>query len=137
MSLLAKTLFVLSSYAPLWALLAVRMDAVDACLLPLAPYLTWLFCALVAVSLASFAFLLTYLKAANPIAVTIKSCSRKDDHILAYVITYFPPLFSLDLSKPHDLWSLVIIYCTVLVVYVRMDAYYVNPLFALAGFRPF
>lgn len=137
MTPLAKVLFLLSSYAPLWALIAVRFDAVEPSRLSVAPYLSWSFVALTLGSLAAFAFLLSRLKAANPVVISIRSYARNDDHILSYVVTYFPPLFSLDLAKPHDLWSLAILYVTVGIVYVRADAFYVNPLFALAGFRSY
>jgi len=139
MTTLAKTLFVFTSYGPLWLLIAVRFGSVEphAKLAAWAPSLAGAFYAASVGSVIVFFALQNIASRTNSISVTIEEYGRKDDHILAYVVTYFPPLFSLNLGAPSDLWSMFILYATVAIVYIRLDAYYVNPFFALAGYRVF
>lgn len=132
-----KFLFVFTAYAPLWLLIGLRFFVVEPTKADhqLSPVLGWSFCMIAIIAAAIFAPMLQILKRANPTRIHVKSYFRKDEHILSYAVTYFPPLFSINLGSYIDLGSIFIIYLTVFAVYVRLDAYYVNPLFAITGYR--
>lgn len=135
MNWLGKLMFLVSSYAPLWLLIGVRFRSLDPSTVPYAPSAEKAFYIISFASVLVFFLLLRSFRRASPVALRVRSYSRKDDHILSYIVTYFPPLFSLNLGQSTDIASLIIIYATAAVVYVRLDAFYVNPLFALFGYR--
>lgn len=139
MTRIAKFLFVFTSYAPLWLLLGLRFRAVDqsqaeySCTAEIGLFLYG--CAVLAVP--GFLMLFRRIRSGNPVRITVKGYTRKDDLILSYAITYFPPLLSFNLGTVNDLLSLIVLYVTVFVVYVQLDAFYINPFFALTGYRVF
>ena len=137
MTIFAKILFIFTSFGPLWLLMALRFGAVDtkAPLASTASTLAWIFYGAAAATLIVFPMLSGIWRGTQSTEIEVEDSARKDDHILAYVVTYFPPLFSLDLGRLPDLLSLAILYTTVAIIYVRLDAYYINPFLALAGYR--
>jgi hypothetical protein len=134
---LGRSLFIFTAYAPLWLLIGVRFFAVDPAKSDHQMFTTfgWVFIIVFLMAGLIFLPLVRLLKRANLSRVFIKSVSRRDDHILSYAVTYFPPLFSINLGNYVDIVSLIIIYVTVFIVYIRLDAIYVNPLFAIIGYR--
>lgn len=134
MTVVAKVMFFLSSFAPLWLLFSVRLfDSSRPSRLSensLSIFFLIVFC----ISLLSFVILLKVLKGSNRSQYIIKQCSRTDDQVLAYAVTYFPPLFSINLSVVTDIISLAIVYVSFAIVYFKQNAFYVNPLFAMFGY---
>jgi hypothetical protein len=117
----------LSSYAPLWAVLAYRnRDA----------RLAWII--LGATALLSVVVLLalmrTYRGATGP-PLTVRHAKPRDTEVLSYIASYLIPFFSLDLSKPDDAITLVVFLAVLCVVYINSSMLLVNPILSFCGYR--
>lgn len=127
----SKSALFLSSYAPLFAILAIKYHAND----------TWVALGsslATVISVLLFIFLLVALSRGSVSEpVKVKAVARRDGEILSYAITYFLPFLSLDLSKKEDLASFLLLYGVIWLSYVRANAIHINPLFHILGYRLF
>lgn len=63
---------------------------------------------------------------------------KTGDTIINYLITYIIPFFSMDITSPSIYsWGNVILIFVVMVLFVRLDAVYLNPPLILLGFNIF
>lgn len=63
---------------------------------------------------------------------------KTGDTIINYLITYIIPFFSMDITSPSIyFWGNVILIFVVMVLFVRLDAVYLNPPLILLGFNIF
>ncbi len=70
-------------------------------------------------------------------SLVLKEISRRDENILMYVIAYLPPFLSLDLSKGGPVASLALFYIIFSYTYVKLDLYYLNPMFVFRSYRTY
>jgi hypothetical protein len=119
----------LSSYAPLFALLAWTNRSTS-----------WVWIVLTVVAALSVAalglVLLTKVGDVGPRLVVARS-SPDDGDVMAYVSTYLIPFLGLDLGKGTGIVVFVGFLLVVGVVYVNSNMLFVNPLLSLAGYRTF
>lgn len=119
----------LSSYVPLFMLLAY---ANRACLA------VWL--ALLIVSVISVVGLIAVLLARRSDEgprLTVAHVRPQDGDVLAYIATYLLPFLELDLARPDDRVLLIGFLLVLGVVYVNTSMLFVNPLLTAARFRTF
>lgn len=64
----------------------------------------------------------------------ILNISHLDDSIVSYIMTYFIPLMSLSYNSPlSDYVTNILLFALVMIIYIRMDLLYLNPVFILFG----
>jgi len=61
----------------------------------------------------------------------------RDGDALAYIATYLVPFAAFALSTQRERIALLIFFAMIAVIYIRSELFYVNPLFALVGYRLF
>lgn len=122
-----RILLFLSSYAPLFWILAYRNRHDTA---------TWIVLAATGVlaALGLLAVMLSY-RGAKGVPITIAHCKPRDAEVLSYVASYLIPFFAIDLSKIDDRVTLVAFLFVLGVVYVNSSLLLVNPLLSLARYR--
>lgn len=63
---------------------------------------------------------------------------KTGDTIINYLITYIIPFFSMDIKSPSIyFWGNIILILVVMVLFIRLDAVYLNPPLILLGFYIF
>ena len=119
----------LSSYAPLFALLAYANRSCTA---------TWVTLASVsALSVLGLALVMLGRRCDQGPRLAVKHSRPKDGEILAYTATYLLPFLGLDLTRSDGI-VLFSGFLTVLgLVYVNSNMLFVNPLLSLAGYHAF
>src|SRR5258707_4391280 len=70
-------------------------------------------------------------------SLTIRSIARRDENILLYVLAYLPPFFSVDFSKSGHIFALALFYIIFAITYVKLDLYYLNPMFIFRSYRTY
>jgi hypothetical protein len=119
----------LSSYAPLFALLAWTNRRT-----------TWAWVTLVAVAVASVAALVIVFTSkrgeVGPRLVVARSTPDEGD-VMAYLSAYLLPFLGLDLSGGSGIVVFVGFLVVVGTVYVNSNMLFVNPLLAVAGYHTF
>lgn len=124
-----RVLLFLSSYAPLFGLLAWRSRSCE----PL-----WI--SLAALSVIAIAGLLTVVLVAGtfrgPI-LTVSHIQPRDAETLAYIATYLIPFLALDLTNPEDLISFVVFMSILGIISVTSHALFVNPVLSLLGYHTY
>ena len=124
-SLLTRTMLFLSSYSPLITILAIQQED------RLARG------ALLAVSVTAVAWLAWFVKrlsTLNRMRIKVVSAFRRDQDILGYLFAYVFPFIGTDDQKYGEAIALGVLFFVVAVLYVKLNAIYVNPLLALAGY---
>lgn len=127
----ARAILFLSSFAPLFIVLAIRAVARDTIALAVAG-------CLVAISVGSVSVLTVWLRKAarfGPRPTTIVRTSPRDDLAVAYIVTYVVPFLGIDFSKFRDALALLLIFATTLTVAIRTNLFYVNPFLNLLGYH--
>lgn len=128
---ITKSALFLSSYSPLFLILAIKYIPVDLRVTAGAS-------AFLIASLLMFFWLKHSLEGdAAAVNMTVKAVSRRDGELLSYSITYFLPFLSLNLSNPYDLAAFLVLYGVIWLAYVRANAVHINPLFHIFGYRLF
>lgn len=124
-----RILLFLSSYAPLFGLLAWRSRSCE----PL-----WL--SLAALSAAAITGLLIVVLVAGTFRGPVLTVSRiqpRDAETLAYVATYLIPFLALDLTDSEDLISFVVFMSILGIISVTSHALFVNPVLSLLGYHTY
>jgi hypothetical protein len=122
-----RILLFISSYAPLFALLAYR-----SCDVRRAPLILSVLAVIGAVGLA--AVMWSYRNAKDS-PLTVKRAKPRDTEVLSYIAGYLIPFFNLDLSKQEDVVTLVVFLVVLCVIYINSSLLLVNPLLSFVGFR--
>jgi hypothetical protein len=127
----ARAILFLSSYAPLFVILAVQGVHREVWAIIVASTLV-----LVA-GLASVVLVYWIRKAATfaPFPSDVSRSSPRDDLAVAYIVTYILPFVGISLSSGRDVISLCLAFSITLLVAVRANLFYVNPLLNLLGYH--
>jgi hypothetical protein len=117
----------LSSYAPLWGVLAYRNRDAGA---------VWIVLGGIAVGsvLVLGALMWTYRKTAGA-PLTIKRAKPRDAEVLSYIATYLIPFLDVDLSNRDEAITLVVFLVVLGVIYVNSSMLLVNPVLSVLGYR--
>jgi hypothetical protein len=119
----------LSSYAPLFALLAYKNRHSER---------TWI--TLSAIAVASILALLAVMfskRGEHGASITIQHSRPKDGDVLAYTATYLVPFLGVDLTQAEGIVVLAGFLLVLGIVYVNSDMLFVNPVLSLAGYHSF
>ncbi|KAA8718832.1 hypothetical protein F4V47_01550 [Lactococcus garvieae subsp. garvieae] len=74
----------------------------------------------------------------NQVSLEISEPSQLDDGIVSYVMTYIVPLTSLSFSASlSEYISNILLFLIIMVLYVRMNLVYLNPVLIILGFNIF
>lgn len=117
------------AYAPLWAIYGIRAIPVD-----------WrLAAALGAVAIAFPALILAFVHRAaydsNGESTTVSDVARRDDQVMGYLFTYVLPFVGLAFSDPYEVAASAVFVLVLLILYVRTNLFYVNPILSAVGYR--
>jgi hypothetical protein len=119
----------LSSYAPLFALLAYLNRHVR---------WAWIILAAIAVlSLVGLAVVMLSKRGERGPRLTVAYARPQDGDVLAYIASYLIPFFGLHLSKHDDVVVLCAFLVVLMLVYVNSNMLFVNPVLTLAGYHTF
>ena len=119
----------LSSYAPLFALLAFSHRESQAAWIGLV--------AVVAVSVAGLAVVLLAHRGDRGPRLRVAHAKPQDGDVLAYLATYLLPFLGLDLHTLDDLVTLGGFLAVLMVLYINSSMIFVNPILSLIGYRYF
>lgn len=126
-SLLTRTMLFLSSYAPLFTILAIRNWESR-----------WAASGLLVLALASVAWLLTFIRHARSLAavtIEVERATSRDGDIVSYIVSYLLPFLAIDFTRLADLLSLTVLLVVIAFLYVHSNLIYVNPLLAALGYH--
>ncbi len=129
-NLLTRLMLFLSSYAPLFLIIAMR---------------AWhenqrISLACIAVSVLSLFVLFIFLQTAQaigPSKITIASIKSRDGDVMSYIVTYLLPFLAVKLGDPNDVMSLGILLFVVGLLYVNSNMIYTNPALNIVGYHIF
>jgi hypothetical protein len=123
-----STLLFLSSYAPVFVLLALRAYERVCAVVVLS--LTLLVLAL----FGTVAFLLVA-RMKSPQQMTVISVEQRDGDLAGYLVAYLLPFLGFPASDWRDVLAIALFITFVGIVYVNSRMIYVNPLLALFGYH--
>lgn len=126
-----KFIFLFSSFGPLYLVFAIKAHFGDG--LPNVISISFA-CAFIA-SIAVFAFAGKKMRGGIGKTYRIVDVKTKDAEVFPYLMSYIPPLIFRDLSKPDVYLPLIVLYVIIALLYMRLDAPYLNPYFLLFGYR--
>lgn len=130
MTLFAKTLLFLSSYVPLFALLAVRTSEDDRSAM-------WVFAGLAVAGLVALLVVLSAVLDRQPRPIHLVGVERAGEQTAAYVAVYLLPFLAATFVHWQDWVVFVGFLFFIGLVYVQSEMLYLNPLLALIGYRVF
>jgi len=124
-----KVLAFFGAYAPLWAIYAIRAIPVD-----------WrLAVGLGAAATAFPAVILLFVRHAgqdsNGETTVVADVARRDDQVMGYLFTYVLPFVGLAFSDPYEVAASAVFVLVLLVLYIRTNLFYVNPILSAVGYR--
>jgi hypothetical protein len=128
LSIFAKVCLFLSSYIPLWAILI---------LFHWNDWGRWLavpFVALVG-GFVGLGVLAHWVRTGPNEEVTVSYVERQDGDSVAYIVTYILPFLTLVISSPLEAVGILVLFVTIMTVYVSSDMLYVNPILAAGGWH--
>lgn len=125
--MLGRWLLFWSSYSPLFALTAVRMDD--------GKYRTLLFWVAAAGGVFLGAAVLAARRGIEPRDRVFTSVTDRGGDVAGYLATYLLPFVSVPEPRARDAVAYVLFILLVGVVYTRSDLVLVNPLLYVAGYR--
>lgn len=141
----------LSSLSPLFILLPAKYKEVCAltaqgswgnrfCASPWSGVIVWSTIVLIFVGIPFLVLILreTISKRDNDSAIiTIDSSEDKRDHLIAYLFAVFLPLYQTNANSWPTLLALLFSIGFVIWIFYFLNSYYVNPYFAMRGYRTF
>ncbi|MEU8082240.1 hypothetical protein AB0B57_01190 [Micromonospora sp. NPDC049101] len=123
-----RFLLFISSYSPLFALLAIRFDQL------------WLRLACIGLSVfGMFAFWLIFKLDAgkSPGAYHVSSVGDAGSQAAGYLASYLLPFLTVSIPTPKDLAAYVLFLLVVAAVYIRTNLMQINPVLYLFGWQVF
>jgi hypothetical protein len=125
-----RLILFLSSYAPLFVIIALR---------------AWrdsrhLAVGIAIVAILSVIVLFVFLRTARKLSaekVGISSISSRDGDAMSYIVTYLLPFLAVTLSDPTDVVSLCIVLFVIGLLYVNSNMIYTNPVLNVVGYHIF
>jgi hypothetical protein len=73
----------------------------------------------------------------NPVRIDVVRAVRRDGDTMAYLTTYIVPFLGLATAATRERAALAVFLAVVLVLYLRADLFYVNPLLAIVNYHVF
>jgi hypothetical protein len=124
-----KALLFMSAYIPLWGVVVV-FDA------PGLGRLVWVAWAMLAAGFLGLLGLAAMHRNSAPEAtITLKSVERKDLEAVIYIVAYILPFLGAFTTNLPTLETFAVLFVISLLVTLRTDAFYVNPVLAIIGIR--
>lgn len=125
-----RLILFLSSYAPLFLIIAVR---------------GWKDSRFIAIGLAvaavlSVVTLFVFLRLVHRLApgkVAVSSVISRDGNAISYIVTYLLPFLAVNLNDPTDVVSLGVVLFVIGLLYVNSNMIYTNPVLNIAGYHIF
>lgn len=127
---IGKILFFFSSWSPAYAIMALIAHARH-------PQIAMGFAVLTGLSIIVYFIMERAIFSRAQRTLKVKSIGRRDENILMYVIAYLPPFFAVDFSNPGVIWALLLFYVVFSITYVKLDLYYLNPMFIFRSYRTY
>jgi hypothetical protein len=125
-SLILRSRLFLSSYAPLFLILAIRFRD---------PILQLVMGALTFVGVAALLLVMRKAKEIDPDPHLVLTVADRGAEVAGYVATYLLPFVTVEEPTVRDLAGYVLFFIVVGVVYVRSDMVQINPLLYLTRYR--
>lgn len=125
-----RLILFLSSYAPLFLIIAVRGWKDSRCIA----------IGLAAVSAVSVATLFIFLRVVRQLApgkVAVSSVISRDGDAMSYIVTYLLPFLAVKLNDPTDVVSLAVVLFVIGLLYVNSNMIHTNPVLNIAGYHIF
>lgn len=130
-----KLLLFLSSYLPLFAILAFQSRTEVFSIHGVsAPYATILFATLCVVSLPFLVLVIRVQEQSSPDFKEVDEYRRRNDQVTSYLLVYIFAFFGLDLFNLDSLVAFLVFFGMVAVIQVRSSQLHVNPVLALLGY---
>ncbi len=130
MTTIGKILLFFSSWFPAYAMMAfVAQDGHKEMALG--------FWALTATSILTYVLMENLVFRRAALSLRVKSISRRDENILMYVIAYLPPFFAINIGLYGQLLALAAFYVVFSITYVKLNLYYLNPMFVFRSYRSY
>ena len=131
-SILFRFLLFISSYAPLFAILALLAWDKNH------PRIAEGFGALTVIGVIALCLYLSYIRRrVQSEQLSVQHIESKDSEILSYIVTYFFP-FMADFSKtPVELVALLLLFVVIAFIHVNSNMIHINPLLNLLGYHLF
>jgi hypothetical protein len=126
-----RALFLTSSFAPLYAMLAAELYVQR-------EHVGWAWTAFLACFVSSILIFLQLqggFKSKSPFHSIASKPEALDEGILTYIISYIPPLLVDDFSKAEKLVPAVAFYFVLAILMWHVDTIHVNPLFLVFRYR--
>jgi hypothetical protein len=125
-----RVILFLSSYAPLFLIIAMRgwCDS------------RYLAGGLVVVAALSVVVLFVFLNTAQRLAadkIKVDSVVSRDGDAMSYIVTYLLPFLAVKLNDIIDVASLGIVLLVIAILYVNSNMIYTNPVLNIAGYHIF
>ena len=125
-----RLILFLSSYAPLFAILAIRNSFQNR-------YVSIALAALTVVSVAVLFIFVHYASALQHDRVLISSVLSRDGDAMSYIVTYLLPFLAVRFNEVADAISLGIALAVIGILYVNSNMIYTNPVLNIAGYHIF
>lgn len=125
-----RLILFLSSYAPLFLIIAVRgwRDSRSLAI------------ALAAIAVLSVLVLFVFLQFVRKLAadkVAVSSVISRDGDAMSYIVTYLLPFLAVKLNDPTDVVSLGLVLFVIGLLYVNSNMIHTNPVLNIAGYHIF
>src|ERR1700693_5744628 len=129
-NILTRLILFLSSYAPLFLIIAVRgwKDSRSLAI------------ALAAIAVLAVLVLFVFLHVVRKLSadkVAISSVISRDGDAMSYIVTYLLPFLAVKLNDPTDAISLGVVLCVIGLLYVNSNMIHTNPVLNIAGYHIF
>lgn len=129
-NILTRLILFLSSYSPLFVIIAMR---------------GWHDSRRIAIGLAIVAVLsiiilfvfLHVVRKISPGKVSISSVVSRDGDVMSYIVTYLLPFLAIKLDDPTDIASLGIVFVVIGLLYVNSNMIQTNPVLNIVGYHIF
>lgn len=123
-----RTLFLFSSFGPLYVLFAASLYVQGV-------RLWWGGVAVFCVAAIVFIWIVSRFKRKSVIRKKISVEASLDENIFSYLVSYFPPFMTDNFSDPTKVTPILIFYATMVFLLFRSNTIYINPFFIASGYR--
>lgn len=123
-----KSLFFLSAYAPLGAILAVL-------LWPESRLSSIVIAVIVVVSLGLMFLFVRELKNSAPVELTVEQIQRRDGDIVSYIVTYAIPFLAVPFESTEIGIGLGVFFVVVWFLQVKLNLLHINPVLAIFNYH--
>jgi hypothetical protein len=125
-----RVILFLSSYAPLFLIIAMRgwKDS------------RYLAAGIAVVAVLSVVVLFVFLRSAQRLAsdkISVDSVVSRDGDAMSYIVTYLLPFLAVKLNDVTDAASLGLVLFVIAILYVNSNMIYTNPVLNIAGYHIF